>query len=113
MDLPYPSLKDDQLAAYMSPFDRRKSLVIKDSLNNLPLPPALPARLRNKIINLIEEDLPFELKELLDEEIVSFRAEVGREGSYENLLHAVCRENAAKCLEYICRNYFQYFPEDY
>jgi hypothetical protein len=82
MDLPYPSLKDDQLAAHLSPFDRRKSLIIKDSLKTIPLPPPLPSRLRNKIINLIEEDLPFELKELLDEEVVSFRAEVGREGSY-------------------------------
>lgn len=24
-----------------------------------------------------------------------------------------CRENAAKCLDYICRTYYQYFPEDY
>lgn len=54
MDLPYPSLKDDQLAAHISPFDRRKSLVIKDSLKNIQLAPALPSKLRNKIINLIE-----------------------------------------------------------
>ncbi len=74
MDLPYPSLKDDQLAAHISPFDRRKSLVIKDSLKSIPLPPALPPRLRNKIINLIQEDLPFELKQLLEEQVVSFRA---------------------------------------
>lgn len=74
MDLPYPSLKDDQLAAHLSPFDRRKSLIIKDSLKNIPLNPPLPLRLRNKIINLIEEDLPYELKGLLDEEVVSFRA---------------------------------------
>jgi hypothetical protein len=66
MDLPYPSLKDDQLAAHLSPFDRRRSLIIKDSLNHIPLPPPLPSRLRNKIINLIEEDLPFELKQSLD-----------------------------------------------
>lgn len=78
MDLPYPSLKDDQLAAHMSPFDRRKSLIIKDSLKSIPLAPALPPKLRNKIINLIEEDLPFELKELVDEEVISFRAEVSR-----------------------------------
>ena len=109
MDLPYPTLKDDQLAAHISPFDRRKSLVIKDSLKSVPVAPALPVRLRGKIINLIKEDLPFELKEVVEEEVVSFRAEAGREGSFENLLHVACRENAVKCLEHICRSYYQYF----
>ena len=59
MDLPYPSLKDDQLAVHLSPFDRRKSLVIKDSMKNIPTAPALPRSLRNKITNLIKEDLPY------------------------------------------------------
>jgi len=110
MDLPYPSLKDDQLAAHISPFDRRKSLVIKDSLKSVPAAPALPVWLQSKITNLIEEDLPFELKETVEEEVVSFRAEVGREGSFENLLHVACRQNSVKCLEYICRTYYQYLP---
>lgn len=53
MDLPYPSLKDDQLAVHLSPNNRRRSLVIKDSFKNIPSAPPLPTSLRKKIINLI------------------------------------------------------------
>ena len=40
MDFAYPSQKDDQFSAQLSPFSRKRSLILKDSLKNIPdLPP--------------------------------------------------------------------------
>jgi len=62
MDLPYPSQKDDQLAAHLSPYDRRRSLVLKDSLKLIPTMPPLPRTLRDTLTALLAEDLPYELR---------------------------------------------------
>jgi len=46
MDLPYPSQKDAQLSVYLSPFARKRSLILKDSLKSIPMLPALPDKLK-------------------------------------------------------------------
>lgn len=46
MDLPYPSQKDAQLSAHLSPFARKRSLILKDSLKNIPQLPSIPPKLK-------------------------------------------------------------------
>ena len=53
MDLPYPSQKDDQLSIHLSPFARKRSLILKDSLKHLPILPSINNSIKQKIINLI------------------------------------------------------------
>jgi hypothetical protein len=46
MDLPYPTQKDDQLSAHLSPFARKRSLILKDSVKNIQQIPGLAEKLK-------------------------------------------------------------------
>lgn len=48
MDLPYPSQKDQQLNHDMALY-KKGSLLIKDSLRNIPTPPPLSASLKRQV----------------------------------------------------------------
>lgn len=53
MDLPYPTLKDDQLVLKLSPSNNRGSLVIRDSRKNIPTAQNIDKGDRLKITNMI------------------------------------------------------------
>jgi hypothetical protein len=54
MDLPYPTLKDDQLALNISPLNRPGSLVIRDSRRKIPTVQNIDKADRLKIASLVE-----------------------------------------------------------
>lgn len=53
MDLPYPTLKDDQLVLNLSPSNRQGSLVIRDSRRKIPTVQNIDKCDRLKITGLI------------------------------------------------------------
>ena len=65
MDLPYPSQKDEQLNGQLSSA-RKPSLILRDSLANIPPSPPLSPALKRRVVSLLKDDLAFELRDVMD-----------------------------------------------
>ena len=65
MDLPYPSQKDEQLNGQLSSA-RKPSLILRDSLANIPPSPPLSPALKRRVVSLLKDDLAFELMDVMD-----------------------------------------------